>query len=584
MGLVMSAKGEGGRLGGITAIQTFEELLRAYNQMDMETARYFMLVVTPGALVFVLATAAALSLPLDLLFRIPVVIFGFVALLVTVGYPKARVEQKRQEMEDYLHLAITELTVLSTTKIDRMEVFRTVGMKGEYGALATEINRIVQLVDTWNQSLDDACRIRATQVSSDPVSDFFDRLAYSLGTGQELRDFMLSEQEMIIQNYVTAYQSSLDDLEVMKDLYLSMILAMTFALVFATVLPLLTGNNPTLVLSGIIALYLLVQTGFAYVIRIVSPTDPVWIFVDWHTTEADERIKQTMLISLGFVIILGGIVTADLVGVFTPIKALWPGATVPLPIYAAIPTTPLLLPGLVARREENKIIERDQEFPSFIRALGASESAKQSTTSAVLVDLKTKDFGALTPLVVDLYKRLNFRLDPEEAWEFFIAESHSYLIEKFSEMYLYGRQMGGDPKLLGELISENLNKVLQLREQRRQTTVTFIGLLYGITAASTFAYFIGFQVVSIMSEFSLGLSTDALQVGQLIHTAVYDLQVVEFLLVGILMYNALVSSLMIRTVDGGHKINSYVHFVTLTWLAAIIAVLTTKLTGSILAV
>jgi flagellar protein FlaJ len=31
---------------------------------------------------------------------------------------------------------------------------------------------------------------------------------------------------------------------------------------------------------------------------------------------------------------------------------------------------------------------------------------------------------------------------------------------------------------------------------------------------------------------------------------------------------------MIRTVDSGHKINSYLHFVAMTWLGSLVSVLT----------
>jgi hypothetical protein len=59
--------------------------------------------------------------------------------------------------------------------------------------------------------------------------------------------------------------------------------------------------------------------------------------------------------------------------------------------------------------------------------------------------------------------------------------------------------MGGSPRRLGELISRHMNEVNQLRERRRQATVTLIGLLYGITAAA-FAFFIGLEVVPSSRE------------------------------------------------------------------------------------
>jgi flagellar protein FlaJ len=245
-------------------------------------------------------------------------------------------------------------------------------------------------------------------------------------------------------------------------------------------------------------------------------------------------------------------------------------AEVPLPMYAAVPVTPLLIPGIVVRQAEQRVKARDEEFPSFIRALGATEGAKQSTTSAVLESLRRKDFGVLTRNVDNLYKRLNMRIEPARAWRYFTAETRSYLIQVFSEMYLIGREMGGSPKQLGELISENMNEVLQLRQQRSQETTTLIGLLYGITAASTFAFFIGLQVVNILAQMSLSLDAGSrLDVGSLINTGVYNIPLIEFLLIIIIMFSAMLSALMVRTVDGGHKANTYMHFVILSWIGAL---------------
>jgi flagellar protein FlaJ len=143
--------------------------------------------------------------------------------------------------------------------------------------------------------------------------------------------------------------------------------------------------------------------------------------------------------------------------------------------------------------------------------------------------------------------------------------------------------MGGEPKQLGELISENMNHVNQLRQQRQQATVTMIGLLYGITAASSFAFFIGFKIVDILAGMSLDLTTSSqFSAAQLIHTGVYDLPLIQFLLLGVVMINAVLSSLIIRTVDGGHKSNALLHFVMLTWIGCIVAVLTMSVVGGLL--
>jgi len=574
----------------LTVSGTVEGLAESYRQMHIPMGRYLTFILLPSIGFFALTVIGGILLNgLPAMIRFPIPLLGLLALASAVFYPKILISQRKRQLNNRFHLLVTHMTVLSTTKIDRMEVFRTLAEEEEYGELAKEMHRVVELVDTWNQSLDDACRRRAKEVPSETVSDFFERLAYTLGAGQALEDYLLSEQEQIIENYKTVYEGTMDNLEVMKDLYMSMILAMTFALVFAVVLPVLTGTDPTLTVSAVIVMYIFVQSGFFIAIRSMAPYDPLWYHPEENDSPIDDKLRNSFIVGVGlsallFVVSLGG-----LVGVL-PIRLgdLVPflSTPLPLPLMAAIPVTPLIIPGLVIRREENRVKGRDEEFPSFIRALGATEGAKQSTTSTVLKSLRNKDFGPLTPAVDNLYKRLNLRIEPGEAWRHFTADCRTYLVQTFSEMYLVGREMGGSPKLLGELIAENMNEVLKLRQQRQQATVTLVGLLYGITAASTFAFFIGLQVVNLLSQMSLDLTTDSVNfdVGAFINTEVYNIPLIEFLLVVIIMFSAMLSALMIRTVDGGHKMNTYIHFVILTWIGAVIAIGTKILVATVISI
>ena len=559
--------------------EAVERFVDAVDEMAVPFRWYLFGIVGSSIGFFLLTVAVALVLDFPIYVRLPFPVLGLLAVVAALMYPQLLVEGRRKEMDTRLHLLVTHMTVLSTTNIDRMSVFRTLAREEEYRALADEMARIVQLVDAWHQSLDDACRRRAKEVPSKALSNILDRLAYTLGAGQELRDFLLSEQHVIMENYVTVYESALGNLAVMKDLYLSMILSMTFGLVFAIVLPVLTGTDPTLTVSAVIVLFGFVQLGFALAIKAVTPYDPVWYRAKSITPRSAGVVRYSVVGGMALAALLLVAVLLDLFGVV----GLGLLARLPMPVVAVLPLTPLLFPGVIIRREEAAIKERDEEFPSFIRALGAAESAKQTTTTAVLKDLRKKDFGSLTTDINNLYKRLNLRIEPARAWRYFAADTQSYLIQKFSEMYLVGRQMGGEPKQLGEIISSNMNEVLQLRERRDQETVTLIGVLYGITAASTFALFIGLTIVQILSDMAVDLSANgAAGVGQLLSTASYNLPLIEFFLIVVILFNAVLSSLMIRTLDGGHKINAYLHLVILAWLGALIAVLTEAVVTAVL--
>jgi flagellar protein FlaJ len=324
-------------------------------------------------------------------------------------------------------------------------------------------------------------------------------------------------------------------------------------------------------------MFAIVQASFLFVIHTVAPKDPIW---QESPTEHSpmHRVRPALFGS----VVLVGLAIAGVVLVGTgnaPIAA----DAVPLAVLLAIPTTPLLVPGLFMRREEKRVVDRDNGFPSFIRALGGVESVKQTSTANVLESLRKKDFGPLTDNVDDLYKRLRTRIDTEASWRLFAAETGSYLIQKFGDMYVVGRRMGGDPRELGQVISTNFNEVLRVREQRRQATTTFIGIVYGVTAASMFSAFIGLGVAEQMLEITSGIAEGNEEfVDSLFSTASYDIAVIEFLLLTVVLLNALFSSVMIRITDRGHFVSGLTHFVALVWTGTLVATVTEIVVAALL--
>jgi flagellar protein FlaJ len=557
------------------------ELLRsvvdAYRYMEMPVRRYSLVVLFPAVAFAVVAAVAAATLAPSPIVALPVAGVGLLAPAAALLYPKVAADRRRREIREQFHLFLTHITVLSMTNIDRVEVFRTLARVEEYGPLAEEMGRITGLVDTWNQSLDDACRRRSKQVPSPLLADFLERLAYSIGAGQGVDDFLVDEQDSIIQEFVIRYESALGKLDVMKELYLSLMLSTTFILVFATVLPLLIGVPPELLIGGVIAMFVVVQVGFLFVINAVSPNDPVWLDPEDGPSPA-RRVRGPLIVGGVFSLVTTAAVVAVVAGA-TPLAP----DTLPLPLAPAVAVTPLLFPGVAMTRAERQVIERDEGFPSFIRALGSVESVKQTSTANVLSSLRKKDFGALTENVDGLYRRLRTRIDTQEAWRLFARETGSYLVHKFGEMYVVGRRMGGEPRQLGGIISKNFQEVLRVREKRTQAARTLVGVIYGISAASMFSAFVGLEIAEQMVRITEQIASQNGEfVSSLFATDSYDVGMMRVLLLVVLVINAALSALMIRLTDRGHPVSGLTHFVLLAWTSGIVAAGTGLIVGNLI--
>ncbi|OUJ18340.1 Archaellum assembly protein J TadC family [Methanonatronarchaeum thermophilum] len=510
-----------------------------------------------------------------ILFLIPIFIIS-----VSILYPKLIADRRRIKIDQAIPLFITSMGVLSTTNIPRIDVIETISEQEEYGPIADEMKKIVELVKTWNMSLDEAARFQSEITPSPLLRDFLERMAYNVSAGQGLEEFLRNEQEVVMSEYETMYMSVLEDMDVLKDLFISMTLSVAFIIVFATIIPILTGIDPNFLLFASIILYGLIEGMFLYGTYVKVPFDPVWYEYE-DITYFDKKIIISIIASIAGVILLSILLALNLNHNLPIIGHI----EMPLPLYFAIGITPMLLPGLLMRKEEAKIKKRDRAFPSFIRSLGSSESAKQTTTTKVLKTLQTKDFGDLTKEIRNLYKRLNLRIDQVRSWKNFAMETKSFLIQRFSEMYYKGRLKGGNPEKLGYIIGKNFNKILELRQHRKQTTSTFIGVIYGITASSVFAFFSGIEIVKLMIDIMEDVQMpDEDWIQQIIFTDVYNIPDVQILIMIFILVNAVMSSMMIKVVDGGHHINTYHHLVGLIWTGVIVAIITERLVSMFLTI
>lgn len=554
---------------GFTWIDAPFDLADSYREMPLSTAKYIVLAVLPTAVIAAFIIASLLFLQVDLIVTIPLSLLVTFGVLVSVIYPKILVSQQKAEVTARFHLFLTHITVLSTSNVDRIEVFRRLSKAEAYGPLADEMENIVMLVDTWNQSLDDACRIRSNQVSSELLSDFLERMSYGLSAGRELSEFLMDEQEMFMEEFYTRYESDLDTLDVMKDLYVSLMLTVTFIVVFITVLPLIVGISPMLLLSGVILLFIVTQIAFVILVNIVTPTDPLWV----------ESLDEPPIIQIKKSVIVGGVITIATTFFITLVLGdtfEWlPASTLPTPIWVAIAITPLMIVGVAMHRKEQRIIKRDEAFPSFIRALGNVESIKKTSTKNVLRTFANRDFGELTNNITNLNRRLSVNINVERSWEKFAFETGSYLIHKFSNMYSIGRRLGANSKHIGQLISTNFEQVKQLRQKRNNKAKTFIGVIYGFTFVASAALFIGVEITERMLELTADVVTDDTFVNLILFAPDgYNMFLIEILLILIILANAFFSSIIIRLIDQRHVFSGLTHFVALTWVGVTSATIT----------
>ena len=364
-----------------------------------------------------------------------VIMLTLMSLLASVAFPVLEVQRSATLIEAEMHMFITRMGILSIGEVGAQSIFDILKQMRDYGELASEVKRIETLVEKWHTSLPEAARIVAHQSPSPLWSDFLDRMAFSIEAGQPIDEFMRSEQETIAEQYNTLYDTRLESVDTLKEIYVSLTTAGLFGLVIAgihLVLFEVGGANDTpieiasrlrfLLLASLV--FLFIQVGAVFAFRATIPKDQTFAR-DEMDTPFRINFRRSLLLSGVVTIALVVLAVLTLIWVWDALTSEWDKYGL---LFIAVPFSPLLIPAFLVRREENQIQRRDETYPDFIRALGGTAQARSAEPSATIKALRGIDFGMLDNSIDRLEKRLSTRIDSDRAWDYFTADTNSAVI------------------------------------------------------------------------------------------------------------------------------------------------------------
>lgn len=514
-----------------------------------------------------------INLPLGLrllLFAIPIILLIYAAV-----YPYIVADSKKISINSKLPYFITYFAVLSTSEMGRSDLIKVLASDPKLGAIATELKKVYMIVDKLHRSLPEAFRFLARRTPSQVFADFLDRLAYSLDSGVDLKDYLFQEQQTVMDDYQTFYEGALYDLDVFKEIYESIIISVVFMASFIIIGPLITGQDIGRLGLYVFAIILASEIGILMVIKYRMPEDPIWAESRGIKTERDKKIKMSYIYSALLVVIMFLIY----------LLVLRPRFNIPEPFVIALILTPLIYSGKVIGNEEKSIFRKDENFAAFIRSLSSSLAASGSSLVMVLKYLSAHDFGSLTEDIRALYRRLAVRVDRERAWDFFIAGTGSWLVGMFSEIFREAIRMGAEPDYVGKVISRNFERLVRLRRKRQQSLDSFIGIIYGLTAAFAFSLAASFQVAVSINGLFGQLQVPSEYIGDVIHIIPpAGMRFVMYIMLALMVLHSLLSALAIKIADGGHLGMSLYYFVILLWIFAIGMYLGQKLMAKMMGV
>jgi flagellar protein FlaJ len=497
-------------------------------------------------------------------------LFPFLCIFVALVYPFYYIYARAKNIDTHIPLFITYLATLATTGPSRKILFQMASEKEEFETLAEEAKKIVKIADAWNMGFIKACRAVAKTTPSVIFQDFLERLAHSFQAGEDIKEFLRKEVNVVMNEYERMYKRSLYYIETTNNMYLNMIITLAFIAAFALIFPMLTEMDINSAIYGMIFLFLLVDVAMLLIIRRITPKDDLL-----HNLKIKSKDMLMLEKALLPVVLLSFLIFMLLL--FTR-----PFST---PVNIAISQTPLLILGALAGRVEAKVMRKDDNFPTFIRTVGASAGVRGGSLTPVIGALRLHNYGALTEDIKALYRRLTLG-DVNRSWRFFAGETGSNLIDKFSRIFIESAYSGGDTAEIGETLGNSFSRMIALRKFRRQLASSLKGMLYSAMVGISISIFI---IVTLVDSLGRGLfgggsiSLSGIEFMPVKFTAVQlEMSFIATLVWVLLLLHAAISSVIIKIVDGGHMYNSLVHYVAMLWIGTVITVLVPKLFASII--
>jgi len=546
------------------------ELKIAYRSLD-DRKKFIKTILLPliilSVLVFCMPFLLQILVPVPLdLNPITFIIGGIIPIFLGVFYPYISWKNKEADINGKMHFFITHIRVLAISDLSLKDIIKTLGGNKAYGSLGEELRKISVLSDQWRVPLAKSFRFISERTPSKILGDFLDRFSQSLDSGVEHREFIENEQEAVLQDYKTVYESSNENITILNEVYVSLLIAIIFVMSLGIVLPMILGTQDMNTFIYVSSFLLIASEGMLlYLLRAMVPPDEMW-HLTGEKGELETRLNKALKASVLAAIGLGAFLFMG--KYYLSLSFL---EAIPFEIIATLSLTPLIIPGIKTVMEEENIARKERNFMGFLPSLGSISSMRGGRINDSVYYLSEKDYGILTQHIRDLYRRLRTRIDDDASWEWFGIDTGSNYIQRSSEMFRQATDAAANPRTVSRMITENIRKIRDLRIKKLTIIKTSAALFAGITFGICFAIYVSLVIAQHLNE--IWLETGNPFEGQEFNIASILVPIPpeifenNFILIFfVLMIHSFMLATTIRVLRGSHKLASLLYFVIFAWI------------------
>lgn len=490
----------------------------------------------------------------------------FIVLLILFTYPTIIIDNQSRNIEENMHFFITYAGALSTVNLERKELFIDISEKVRYREISKVFKRIIYLVESIKVDFSTSSYKVASLIKTEHFARFLERMGIALSFNSNISKFFLDEQKALMNSFEVIYREGLERIKMLEEMFVSLILAFAFLLSTVLLIPFITGINVNFFLMfGVLGIIILDIMLYVFV-KFFLPSDKLYHNLGY------EAGRQKVVIAFIISLVVSLIVLPIIIFMSLPIM-----------LKIALVSTPFLIVGMYSSYQEKMVWKRDALFPAFIRSLGDVHQSKGGTLTTTVETLLPHNFGILNEMLERVYKRLKITSDKFSSWFFFSKESGSMLVSEFMDIFVSVVYRGGSAQVAGEIVSDNMSRINGLRDQKKEFSSTFKGSAYGTFFGLAITLYISLLIsvllITIFTSLTEGIDGMARDLlGSIIpESAPIDMGLSSLLVAIILTIHAILTSFIIKEIDGGNKFSMFNDVVIMLWIGAIMEIIITSM-------
>ncbi len=392
---------------------------------------------------------------------------------------------ENKKMEQDLLLMYTYMAAITTAAVTRPEIFQYTSERFEY-IPSRYIAKVQRLVAGWGQSYAGGLRAVAERCRNETLRNMLNRYANSIDSGVPDDDFIGTELSSIRSIYRNSFEQGIELLKKWGDAYIAMLLS--GALVAIIIMISVAIYAPEGIESALNSSYMIILAisvfGLVIMYRAV-PDDPRTHGLPGACSKEQgiiRRLERPVVLVTAMIALLLILVGAN-AGIIFMLAGL------------------LLMPlGVIGYIDDANVVNRDNDFSTFIRSLGSIMGGKGITTGDALQEVDRKSLVHLEPFINSVSSKLNLGLDEAGSWRKFIGETGSYLIYKYMNIFRDAVALGGSPDEIGKIVGSSMLEQVLLRRKRDMMVKGFVVLLVPMHGAMIGIFVFLFEILLTMSR------------------------------------------------------------------------------------